>query len=121
MIIKELADDLSVIQVDTIQNINFSITPLFIGKTESEISVVLPTMFVPAEVINREDGWKGITFDGTLDFSLVGILAKIATLLAENSISIFAISTYNTDYILIKKDSFKLAKKVLIQAGYDLH
>ncbi len=53
------------------------------------------------------DGWKAFRIQGVLDFSLIGILAKIATVLADNGISIFAVSTYNTDYVLIKKKIIK--------------
>jgi len=58
---------------------------------------------VPDDAVLREDGWKAFGIQGVLDFSLIGILAKIATLLAEHSIGIMALSTYNTDYILTKK------------------
>lgn len=58
--------------------------------------------------------------EGVLDFSLVGILAKLATILAECSISIFAVSTFNTDYILVKTADFEKAKQVLIQHDYQI-
>ena len=73
---------------------------------------------MPKNVIEREDGWKVFRIQGVLDFSLIGILSKISTLLAENRIGIFAVSTYNTDYILTKKEDFDVAIKVLIDAGY---
>ena len=57
---------------------------------------------------------------GTLDFSLIGILAKISNILAENKIGIFAISTYNTDYILTRQAQFQQALQVLQQAGYQI-
>ena len=59
------------------------------------------------------DGWKAFRIQGVLDFSLIGILAKIATVLADNGISIFAVSTYNTDYVLIKKENYQKALDVL--------
>lgn len=65
------------------------------------------TSEVPENTIQRDDGWKAFRIQGVLDFSLIGILAKIATILADNGISIFAVSTYNTDYILIKKKTIK--------------
>ena len=65
--------------------------------------------------IEREDGWKAFRIEGILDFSLIGILSKISALLAENEIGIFAISTYNTDYILVKEENYTKAKKLLIQ------
>ena len=59
------------------------------------------------------DGWKAFRIQGVLDFSLIGILAKIATVLADNGISIFAVSTYNTDYVLIKKENYQKALDIL--------
>lgn len=55
-----------------------------------------------------------------MDFSLIGILAKIASVLADNGISIFAVSTYNTDYVMVKKENFQDALEVLAAAGYDI-
>ena len=75
---------------------------------------------MPVNVIRRDDGWKAFRIQGVLDFSLVGILAKIATLLAENSIPIFNISTYNTDYVLTKAAHYEKALDALKQAGYTI-
>ena len=72
----------------------------FIGKTDEEKSLVCITSEVPENTIQRDDGWKAFCIHGVWDFSLIGILAKIATILADNGISIFAVSTYNTDYRL---------------------
>ena len=55
-----------------------------------------------------------------MDFSLIGILAKIASVLADKGISIFAVSTYNTDYVMVKKENFQKALEVLAAAGYDI-
>ena len=55
-----------------------------------------------------------------MDFSLIGILAKIAVVLADNGISIFAVSTYNTDYVLIKKENYQKGLEVLQAAGYKI-
>lgn len=118
LILKLLSKEFSVIQVSDLSMIDFSISPLFIGKTAEETSVVLPTENVPTQTINREDHWKAFKIDDVLDFGLVGILANISTLLAEKSISIFAISTYNTDYILVKSDDLENAIKVLSNNEY---
>ena len=67
-----------------------------------------------------DDGWRCFRITGQLDFSLIGILARISKLLASNEIGIFAISTYNTDYILTKEKNFEKALKVLKDAGYDI-
>ena len=60
-----------------------------------------------------DDGCKAFRIQGVLDFSLIGILAKIATVLADNGMSIFAVSTYNTDYVLIKKENYQKALDIL--------
>ena len=75
---------------------------------------------VPENVTEQDDGWKAFRIQGVLDFSLIGILAKIAGLLAENKIGIFAISTYNTDYILTREENYEKALEVLKQAGYQI-
>ncbi len=68
----------------------------------------------------HEDGWRALRVKGVLDFSLTGILAKISGILANAKIGIFAVSTYNTDYILMKKENFEKALNVLSDAGYDI-
>ena len=93
---------------------------VFSGCTDQEKSLVCPTALVPGNVIVREDGWRALRIIGVLDFSLIGILADISRLLADKGIGIFAISTYNTDYILTKEADFEKALKTLSAAGYQL-
>ena len=65
--------------------------------------------------------WKyGKIKQGILDFSMIGILFQLADILAENKIGIFAVSTFNTDYILVKEENFDRALKALASAGYDI-
>ncbi len=92
----------------------------FIGKTDEEISLVCISEDTPLNTTERDDGWKAFRIQGVLDFSLIGILSKISTLLADNKIGIFAISTFNTDYILVKKENFERAMKALADAGYSV-
>ena len=75
---------------------------------------------VPANTTEREDGWRAFRIQGVLDFSLIGILADISRILAENKIGIFAISTFNTDYILTKEENYQKALDVLSRAGYTI-
>ena len=91
---------------------------VFIGKTDEEYSLVCPTDCVPAQTVEREDGWRCFRIQGVLDFSLIGVLAKISTILAENAIGIFVVSTFNTDYVLVKAENFDLAMTLLAEAGY---
>ena len=89
-----------------------------ITKTDDELSIVLDEdINIISNIV--EYNWKAIKIVGTLDFALIGILSKISTILAQTEISIFAISTYNTDYILVKTDKLEKAVKVLEQNGYE--
>lgn len=67
-----------------------------------------------------ENDWRLLRVAGTLDFALVGILAKLSHVLAEANVSIFALSTYDTDYLLVKSDQLAVALKALTQAGYSI-
>ena len=90
----------------------FSIT-----RTDEELSIVVKEdVDIKSDII--EKNWRMIKIDGTLDFSLIGILSKISTILANANISIFAMSTYNTYYILLKEDIIKEAIKVLEDNEY---
>lgn len=92
---------------------------VFIGKTDEENSLVCPETAVPDNITDRDDGWRAFRIEGVLDFSLIGILAEISALLAKNQIGIFAVSTYNTDYIFIKDKSFDKAIKILTENGFE--
>lgn len=120
MEIKKIHQDFSVCQVKDYSLVNLDSEYNFIGKTDEEKSLVCMTSEVPVNTIQREDGWKAFRIQGVLDFSLVGILAKIATILADNGISIFAVSTYNTDYVLIKEENYQKGLEVLRVAGYKI-
>lgn len=91
----------------------------FFAKTDEECSIVCETRLAP-NVKDREDGWKGFRIEGVLDFSLIGILSKIATVLAESKISVFAVSTFNTDYIFVRKQQFYRAMERLSEQGYEV-
>lgn len=115
-----MPEELSVFQVKELNQLDLTIRPLFIGATDEENSVVAPTQTVPSETIQREDDWRGFKIEGVLDFALVGILAKITSILAEEKISVFALSTYNTDYVLIKSHDFEAALEALAAKGYQI-
>lgn len=92
----------------------------FISKTDCENSLVCATDNVPSNAKEREDGWRAFRIVGTLDFSLIGILSKISTILANEKIGIFVISTFNTDYILVKESNFEKSLTVLERNGYTI-
>lgn len=109
---------LTVCKVHSVSDIALTDDFYFIGKTDEELSLVCKTESAPKNTIERDDGWRGFRIVGELDFSLIGILSKISSVLAENKIGIFAVSTYNTDYILVKESSFDRAVRVLSDKGY---
>lgn len=92
----------------------------FLGKTDEELSLVCQTKDTPAKTLARDDGWKGFRIQGVLDFSLIGILSKLSGILADHKIGILAVSTYNTDYILVKEENFERALEVLAAEGYQV-
>lgn len=89
----------------------------FLARTDSERSLVCPTADAPADCEAREDGWRGLRVDGVLDFSLIGILARLSSALAAAGISIFAASTYDTDYLFVRAADFDRAAGALREAG----
>lgn len=120
MQIKILDHDFSVCKVKDYSQVNLESEYCFLGKTDEEYSLVCITQNIPNNIIEHDDNWKAFRIQGALDFSLIGILSRISTLLAETQIGIFAVSTYNTDYILTKAYNYNKALKVLADAGYEI-
>lgn len=118
MEMKRIDHDFSVCKIRDAVQVDLTAEFCFVGKTDEELSLVCMTENAPEDCVEREDGWKAFRIQGVLDFSLIGILAKISTLMAENGIGIFAVSTYNTDYILTKKGNYEKALQILGEAGY---
>jgi len=92
----------------------FSIT-----RTPQEISIVCPQADVPAGIIS-EQGWRCLKVEGSLDFRFTGVLASLASPLAVAGVSIFAIATYDTDYLLIKEQDMSRAWLALIDEGHQM-
>ncbi|MFB0981778.1 MAG: ACT domain-containing protein [Alteromonadaceae bacterium] len=91
----------------------------FIAKTYEETSIVLPqAIIMPSDEVEKD--WQAFEVVGPLDFTLTGILSKISTILANEKISIFAISTFDTDYILVKSTNVSLATAALISNNYQI-
>jgi hypothetical protein len=88
-----------------------------VTRTSEELSIVLPEAGVPTNW-KSEKGWRCLKVLGPLDFGLTGILVSLASPLAEAGISIFAISTYDTDYVLVRDHDLEEAKNVLSDAGH---
>jgi hypothetical protein len=89
-------------------------------RTEDELSLVVPENFAPPEA-KVEAGWRCLKVVGPLDFALTGILANLATALAEAGVAIFAISTYDTDYILVKAVDLETAIQSLQAVGHHVN
>ena len=83
-----------------------------ITRTEDELSIVCIDKNIPNE-IKSEKGWRVLKVEGPLDFSLIGILSDISGILAKEKISIFVVSTFDTDYILVKEENLVNSIKVL--------
>ena len=90
---------------------------VFLSKTDDEISLVCESEHVPSNVIVEEPSWRAFRVAGTLDFGLIGIIASITSVLAEAGISVFVISTYDTDYVLLKSHNFEQAISLLKKRG----
>ena len=120
MKIKKIPYDFSICKVTDYSKVNIAAEYCFTGKTDEEKSRVCLTEDVPANPLERDDGWMAFRIQGVLDFSLVGILSEITGILAEDKIGIFAISTFNTDYILTKKEDYQKALDLLDAEGYKI-
>lgn len=118
MKLEKLPYDFTICQVASVEDINLDNEFFFIAKTDEELSLVCKTADTPENTTACDDGWKGFRIQGVLDFSLIGVLSKISTILAKNEIAIFAVSSFNTDYILVKENYYDKAMGVLADAGY---
>lgn len=88
-----------------------------ITRTDEELSLVCPAERIPGSILS-EKGWRALKVAGPLDFAMVGVLADISSVLAQAGISIFVISTYDTDYIFVKEPELRPAVAALTRAGH---
>lgn len=118
MKLRVIEQNFSICKLKDLSQIDYSDEFCFISKTDEELSLVCSQDKVPDNIVECNNGWKAFRIEGILDFSLIGILSKISSVLAENKIGIFAVSTFNTDYILVKEENFDKALYVLKDNGY---
>ncbi|KAI8975505.1 ACT domain-containing protein [Mycotypha africana] len=118
--LKYLPDDFSIYQFERTCNLPATIfkAPWYtVSRTTTELSVILPTNHSMKqqkdEIKNEEHGWRMFQVDAQMEFTLVGILASIVGPLKENNIPVFVVSTYDTDYIMVKKEKLALAIETL--------
>ncbi|MCL2497417.1 MAG: ACT domain-containing protein [Symbiobacteriaceae bacterium] len=110
--------ELTVCKIKDLEQVDFSREFVFLAKTDEEISLVAETAYIPANTVVAEEGWRAFRITGIIDFATVGVIAKISGLLAAASLGIFVISTYNTDYVLLKTEDFAPGVQVLLANGY---
>ena len=110
---------LTVCKVATMADANADDGFFFLARTGEEISLVCRTEDAPRATVARDDGWRAFRVKGSMDFSMVGVLARLAGVLAGRHIPIFAVSTFNTDYVLVKEADFARALAALAEAGFE--
>ena len=118
MKLTEIDCEFSVCKVNSIDQVNLMREYVFLSKTTDEISLVCETKYIPSGAVAYERGWKALKVSGILDFSMIGVIAKISNILANEDLSIFVVSTYNTDYILFKAENYEKACRALAHNGY---
>jgi len=118
-LLKETFSIHSLLPEDQIPAIVFTAPIYFVAKTYEEISVVLPSN-IDINSDDVETDWQALEVIGPLGFSLTGILSSISTALANEKISIFAISTFDTDYILVKSNKINHAIETLRRNNYQV-
>lgn len=118
MQLKKLTQDFTICKIRYIAQIDFADEFVFVSKTDDEISLVCESSRAPKDAIACEPGWRALKISGVLDFSMVGVIARITDLIAQAQISVFVVSTFNTDYILLKANNFENGVKILTDNEY---
>ena len=119
MRLKAVAGELSVCKLPYDHDLKDKEGFFFWSKTEREASLVCPSEAVPAAAEAVESGWRGFYIEGSLDFSLVGVVSALTAVLAEEKIPVFVISTFDTDYFLVKEEYLARAAAALSAKGYE--
>lgn len=117
MLLQHIPGEFAVCRLDTLDGVRMD-DFFFLARTDDELSLVCRESCAPPSAEKTERGWRLLRVSGALDFSLTGILANLSGVLAEAGVPIFAVSTYDTDYILVKADDFPRATTALTAAGH---
>ena len=117
MVLKAISGEFSVCSLTGIEGVSLEDEFCFLSRTDEELSLVCRSERVPAGVWKMEDGWRMFRAEGVWDFSLTGILSRLSSALAEVRVGIFAISMFNTDYILVRTADFDRAREALRRIG----
>ena len=119
MRIEVLEPEFTVCRVTDYSEVDLEGEFVFTGSTDGERPLVCPTTAVPDDTVSREDGWRAFRIVGQLNFSLVGVLASMASALAAEGIPVFAVSTFDTDYILVRSRDLSDASDALRGSGFE--
>lgn len=117
-----LSEEFTIHSLDTDSGIPSSVltSPLFfLGKTQEELSIVVPASVV-VDSLDKDEHWRAMELIGPLHLSMVGIMAKIGAVLAAAKVAIFVVSTFETDFFLVKSNKLNDAIKALESAGYTI-
>lgn len=118
--IRPLPCSFSIYKTSHDTDISFDHPFVFYANTDEERSVLCPDEIEIRNAYAAEKGYRGLRIEGQLDFALVGILADLTALLADHKIPVLAFSTFNTDYVFVKKENFQTALHALRNNGYDV-
>ena len=116
--IRKLDGEFSICKIDNVEQVDFSREFVFLSKTDDEISLVCESDYIPSYVISSETAWRGLKIFGKLNFDMIGVIAKITNILAKAEISVFVVSTYDTDYFFISDENFNAGVRTLADNGY---
>jgi uncharacterized protein len=118
----ELPDTLAVcrISLDSELEMWFLSEPFFVMlRSDDTLTIVCSQEKVPPEV-QQERGWRALKIEGSFDFPETGILESVLKPLAEAALGIFAVSSFETDYVLVKDGDFEVARRALEESGHDV-
>ena len=116
--IRKLDGEFSICKIDNVEQVDFSREFVFLSKTDDEISLVCESAYIPSYVKSSKAAWRGLKISGKLDFDMIGVIAKITNILAKAEISVFVVSTYDTDYFFISDENFNAGVRTLTDNGY---
>lgn len=120
MRLKVLEEEFAICKLRDLESLDLNQEICFLAKTDEEISFICTVDHIPKTCLNYKKGWVAIRVQEKLDFDLVGVVAAIADILAEEQISVYSVSTYNTIYMLIRKENLKEASRMLELNGYEI-
>lgn len=120
MKLKQIDGAFSIYKAASTAHIDLAKGIVFAARTDDEISLVCAPEYAPDDATHADHGWTMFRVSGTMDFGLVGVIASIATVLAEAGIPIFVISTFDTDYVLVKQEHAASTRSVLASNGHEI-